>query len=154
MADLKCVSVVPSGKFIISSRTFKVYFNKESLQNRTVDTSLDVTLFAKEIAPCLNITMRFAGEEPIDSVTRQYNENMARILPQYGIEFVELPRKKFEGKPISASEVRYLADKGDLQHLEKLVPAQTFVYLLKRKMNSLLGGGQMTAVCVLDSFVA
>ncbi|MBQ1336263.1 MAG: hypothetical protein IIY37_04965 [Selenomonadaceae bacterium] len=68
--------MIPSGQFIISTRTFKEYFNKESLQEHRIDTSLDVTMFAKEIAPCLNISVRFAGEEPLDNVTRQYNENM------------------------------------------------------------------------------
>ncbi|MBQ1914890.1 MAG: [Selenomonadaceae bacterium] len=45
--------MIPSGQFIISTRTFKEYFNKESLQEHRIDTSLDVTMFAKEIAPCL-----------------------------------------------------------------------------------------------------
>lgn len=91
--DLKNVAVLPSGRFVLSSLTFSEYFNKSELQDRTIDTSLDVTVFAREIAPCLHITKRFAGEEPFDTVTRQYNETMRRILPEYGIEFVEFPRK-------------------------------------------------------------
>ena len=129
LADLKNVLVLPSGEFIISSRTFEEYFNKESLQERKIDTSTDVTLFAAKIAPCLNIAVRFAGEEPFDTVTRQYNETMARILPQYGLEFVEIPRLKTGGEPVSASRVRELAKAGEFDKLKKLVPKKTLAYL-------------------------
>lgn len=132
LADLKNVSVIPSGQFIISIRTFKEYFNKESLQERTIDTSLDVTIFGKEIAPCLNISMRFAGEEPFDKVTRQYNESMARILPQYGVKFVEIPRMKYKGNPISASEVRRLVEVKEFDKVKELVPPLTLQYLRRR----------------------
>ena len=87
-ADIVNKEVIPSGKFIISSLTFSEYFNKSEMQDRTIDPSLDVTVFAREIAPCLHITKRFAGEEPNDSVTRQYNETMKRVLPEYEIGFV------------------------------------------------------------------
>ncbi|MBO6304229.1 MAG: adenylyltransferase/cytidyltransferase family protein [Selenomonadaceae bacterium] len=132
LADLKRVTVIPSGEFIISARTFEEYFNKESLQERKIDTSLDVTMFAKEIAPCLGISMRFAGEEPFDNVTRQYNESMARLLPQYGIKFFEIPRMKFKGEPVSASEVRRLAKAKEFEKLKKLVPPQTLQYLRRK----------------------
>ena len=132
LADLKRVSVIPSGQFIISTKTFKEYFNKESLQDCKIDTSLDVRLFAKEIAPCMNITMRFAGEEPTDAVTRQYNESMAKLLPQYGIKFMEIPRIKYKGKPISASEVRHLAKEHQFDKLKKLVPSPTLQYLRRK----------------------
>ncbi len=132
LADLKNVYVIPSGQFIISSRTFKEYFNKESLQEHKIDTSLDVSLFGKEIAPCLNISMRFAGEEPLDNVTRQYNESMARILPQYGVKFIEIPRMKYKGRPVSASEVRRLAEARQFDKLKKLVPPLTLRYLRRK----------------------
>lgn len=132
LSDLKNVSVIPSGQFIISSRTFEEYFNKESLQERKVDTSLDVNLFGKEIAPCLNISMRFAGEEPFDNVTRQYNASMARILPQYGVKFIEIPRMKYKGSPVSASEVRRLAEARQFDKLKKLVPPLTLRYLRRK----------------------
>ena len=112
------VEVLPSGKFIISQRTFSGYFSKEELQDAVVDSSEDVEIFGKEIAPTLGITVRFAGEEPTDNVTRQYNETMREILPRYGIEFREIPRKTFDGKPISASTV---------------VPPTTLNYLRGRK---------------------
>ncbi len=128
-ADLKNVTVVPSGRFIISSLTFSEYFNKSELQDQTVDSSMDVTLFAKEIAPCLNITARYVGEEPYDKVTRQYNDMLHAILPRYGIEFVEIPRKEWDGKPISASRVRELLKDRNFGQIERIVPATTLEYL-------------------------
>jgi [citrate (pro-3S)-lyase] ligase len=45
------------------------------------------------ITPVLNITKRFANEEPFDLITRQYNQVMNDILPKYRISFIEIPRK-------------------------------------------------------------
>ena len=90
-----------------------------------------MTVFAREIAPCLHITKRFAGEEPFDTVTRQYNETMRRILPEYGIEFVEVPRRTDVqgGTVISASQVRDLLEKKDFDAIRPLVPESTLRYL-------------------------
>lgn len=132
LADLPRVFVRRSGEFIISSKTFAEYFCKESIQEQKIDTTLDVTIFAKEIAPCLNISVRFAGKEPMDNITRQYNEDMEKILPQYGIKFVELPRKLTEsGEIISASTVRELAKAKEFEKLKDFAPPATIEYLMK-----------------------
>ena len=130
--DISNVKVMPSGKFVLSSLTFSEYFNKSEMQDRVIDTSLDVTVFARDIAPCLGITKRFAGEEPFDNVTRQYNDNMKRILPQYGIEFIEIPRKETDGEPISASRVRKLLDEKRFDEIARLVPETTLEYLREK----------------------
>lgn len=130
VADLENVVVIPSGRFILSSLTFSEYFNKSKMQDRTVDTSLDVKVFAQEIAPCLNIKKRFAGEEPFDSVTRQYNETMRTILPEYNIEFIEIPRLELEGETVSASRVRTLLKERNFDAIKLIVPETTFQYLL------------------------
>ena len=126
------VEVLPSGKFIISQTTFSGYFNKAELQDVQVDSSEDVEIFGREIAPTLGITVRFAGEEPTDNVTRQYNETMKEILPRYGVEFCQIPRKEFDGEPISASKVRAALKVGDFDKIKKLVPKSTLQYLRKR----------------------
>lgn len=130
--DIPNLAIIPSGKFVLSSLTFSGYFNKEKLQDRIIDTSLDVSVFAREIAPCLHITKRFAGEEPLDNVTRQYNEAMRRILPEYGIEFVEIPRVEIDLNPISASRVRELAKSGRFSELRELVPRTTYDHLVEK----------------------
>ncbi|MDR0904335.1 MAG: adenylyltransferase/cytidyltransferase family protein [Ruminococcus sp.] len=131
-ADLENVIVLPSGKFIISSKTFVNYFGKSKIQDRTIDPSMDVELFAKQIAPTLGITVRFAGEEPLDNITRQYNEAMARILPDYGVDFEVIPRKEQGENVISASLVRKLLEEKDFDKIAELVPETTLDYLLEK----------------------
>lgn len=130
-ADLKNVMVLPSGQFILSSLTFSEYFNKSELQNRTVDASQDVLIFAREVAPCLHITKRFVGSEPFDTVTRQYNSEMKRELPKYGIEVIEIDRlERTDGSgAISASKVRECIFRDNLEGLKPMVPTTTFEYI-------------------------
>ena len=131
---LSNVSVLGSGKFIISSLTFESYFNKTRLQNRAIDCTDDVTLFVNEIAPAAHIKMRFVGEEPFDTVTNQYNRTLEKILPMNGIEFIEIPRVKTGDKIISASEVRRLLEAKRWKELETFVPESTLIYLKSRFM--------------------
>ncbi len=125
------VTVLPSGEYILSVTTFEGYFNKQSIQGKKVDPSYDVELFAREIAPELGISIRFVGEEPNDSITKQYNESMRSILPRFGIEFCEIPRMKAGQTIISASEVRKLMDRKDFKQIERLVPESTYRYVVE-----------------------
>lgn len=133
-ADLQNVTVLPSGNFIISAATFPGYFYKDNLKEAKIDCSNDLTVFAQYIAPALNIKIRFAGEEPLDPVTNQYNDGMREILPQYGMEFRAIPRKKDdEGVGvISASRVRKYYETDRLDEIKKIVPETTFEYLLAK----------------------
>lgn len=123
------VEVIPSGKFIISQQTFSGYFNKSELQDVAVDSSEDIEIFAREIAPMLGINIRFVGEEPEDTVTRQYNDNMRAILPRYGIDFCEIPRREINGEVISAKLVRAALKVGDFDKIQTLVPKTTLDFL-------------------------
>lgn len=135
-ADLQNVKVIPSGNLIISSKTFPGYFLKDSPSKVSVDTSLDLTIFAKYIAPALHITKRFVGEEPLDIITNKYNESMKSILPKYGIELVEIERKEDSETVISASRVRALLADNNFDKIQELVPCTTYEYLLKRFGNN------------------
>jgi len=130
-ADIGNVIVIPSGNYIISSQTLAGYFEKETIGKIYLDATMDLELFA-QIAQELGITKRFAGEEPIDEFTRQYNRNMQEILESFGIEFVEIARKEMQGAPISASRVRALLKEQDFQTIKELVPASTYDYLKNR----------------------
>jgi [citrate (pro-3S)-lyase] ligase len=131
LSDLKNVKVLRSGKFIISTITFPVYFSKDSAQEVAVDTSLDLSLFVKYIVPALGIKTRFVGSEPIDAVTRQYNRAMKETLPRGGVKFVEFERIEKENSPISASRVRALLDEKKFDEIKPLVPDVTYRYLLR-----------------------
>ena len=125
------VTVISSGNFVLSKKTFSGYFNKEAIQDEVVDPSMDIDLFGSKIAPALGIDVRFAGAEPLDKVTEQYNRTMERILPIYGVDFEEVPRIESSGGVISASRVRKLLMEGDLDSIRSLVPSSTFNYLEK-----------------------
>ncbi len=125
VADLRNIKVVPSGPFILSQTTFPEYFIKTADEDLVRNVENDITIFAEKIAPHLHINYRFVGEEPEDAVTGEYNRAMKRILPKYGIELVEIPRKKQGGDYISASLVRECLERNSRKALEKLVPKTT-----------------------------
>ena len=131
-AHLPNVEVLPSGNFMISTLTFPEYFNKDNLGSATIDPSNDVELFANYIAPTLGIKTRFAGEEPLDMVTRQYNETMKRILPACGMKFVVIPRLENGGEVISASRVRRCLQEKDFATISRIVPETTLAYLIDK----------------------
>lgn len=128
------VRVFPSGEFILSYHTMPSYFQKEELQNVQIDASGDVELFSRYIAPVLGISVRFVGEEPLDRVTDQYNRAMEKILGRHGIDFVEIPRKETQGRPISASLVRKLLEEQAWDGISRLVPETTLAYLKQRSI--------------------
>lgn len=136
-ADLPNVGIIESGQFIISTLTFNEYFNKTALRDRSVDSSTDVTLFAREIAPAMHISIRFAGTEPFDRVTKQYNDTLSSILPRYGIAFEEIPRLSVDGQVVSASLVRKLLEIKDFDSISMLVPETTLTYLKEKFMPSI-----------------
>lgn len=129
-ADLPNVRVHPSGPYIISASTFPTYFLKKGEDAAKLQSELDLTLFAQQIAPPLHITKRFAGSEPLDPVTAAYNRAMGHLLPQYGIQFYEIPRAVQGDAVISASRVRaLLQEKGVCSEVLSLVPETTARYL-------------------------
>ena len=130
--NIKNVKVVPSGNFILSYETLPSYFEKDSYQEKKIDASKDIEIFARYIAPLFGIKWRFVGEEPLDKVTRQYNEQMKMILEEYDISLIEIPRKKYEGKVVSASRVREALANKDWKLIESLVPVSTLDYLMKK----------------------
>lgn len=138
------VTVLPSGQYVISGYTFADYFSRKKEQNTgggidceaAVDAFLDVELFGKYIAPALNISVRFVGDEPRDYVTAQYNQAMKRLFPQYGLELVEIPRHTIrlqgEEEAISASSVREAVTEGEWERVRGLVPETTWSILEKK----------------------
>ena len=130
---LKNVAVVPSGAFIISTVTFPAYFTKDNPLQTDFDCMQDVFVFAKHIAPAFNISMRFVGEEPFDATTANYNKKMHEILPEYGINVIEIQRKeRSQTGAISASTVRKLLNDGNFETMKELVPKATFKYLCEK----------------------
>lgn len=127
--DIKNIIVIASGNFIISNKTFYDYFTKENDNGKKIDASKDILIFARYIVPYLNIKKRFVGEEPTDKVTEQYNEQMKKILPDYGCELIEVPRFKSENRIISGSVVRKALQEKNIYYLQNVLPAVSFNYI-------------------------
>jgi [citrate (pro-3S)-lyase] ligase len=132
LSDLKNVKALRGGKFIISTVTFPEYFAKDSAREVAIDASLDLELFVRYIAPVLGIETRFAGSEPLDPVTAQYNRAMREKLPSRGVRFVEFERILNEGEPISASRVRALLEEKNFNAVRALTPDVTYNYLARK----------------------
>ena len=129
-AHLKNVTVCHGSSYIISAATFPSYFIKQASDAAMAQIELDLDITARHIAPALGATVRFVGSEPSDELTRNYNQAMKTMLPQRGIEVIELPRLEKNGSHISASAVRHMLDNGRLKEAMKLVPATTVPYLV------------------------
>ena len=129
-AGMDNVEVLPSGQYIISTLTFPEYFEKDERQEQIIMPSHDIKLFGEAIAPALGITKRFVGEEPFDKVTRQYNESMKNILPDYGVKLIEIKRKEAsDGHAINATQVRRWMKNGELDKCKAFLPKYTLDYL-------------------------
>ncbi|MBQ1329357.1 MAG: GNAT family N-acetyltransferase [Mogibacterium sp.] len=136
-ADIVNCHVYASDLYLISRATFPAYFIKDRAHAEEVRADLDIGFFAGCLAPALGITKRFVGCEPLDPVTRAYNERMRELLPQRGIEFEEIPRlTDGSGEYISAGRVRALMKEAAglsgqdreevLDKIKALVPQTTF----------------------------
>jgi [citrate (pro-3S)-lyase] ligase len=143
--DLPAVTVLDTGPYAVSAVTFPAYFLKAADPVAAIQLELDLALFGGRIAPALGVTRRFVGTEPACATTAAYNAAMRRVLPAYGVEPVELPRREAGGQAISASTVRAALARGDEAALPALVPPTTLSYLLSeegRAVRARLGGGQ------------
>ena len=119
------VHVVEGSDYTISAATFPTYFLKDLTEASETQMRLDLDLFCKHIAPALGATVRFVGSEPTDKLTAQYNNLMAEVLPEHGIEFVEIPRTE-----VSATAVRKALAEGDYRAAAAMCPETTRPYLL------------------------
>ena len=127
-ADIKNCHVFESDLYLISRATFPAYFIRDESRADLVKSDLDIELFARRIASVLNISRRFAGEEPFSPVTRAYNERMKELLPAYGISFEEIPRLA----EISAGKVRKLIETGETEKIREMVPKSTYEVIQHR----------------------
>lgn len=130
-ADLKNVTVLPTGPYLISAATFPTYFLKDRDGAEQVQCLLDIAIFCKYFAPHFGIQRRYVGTEPLSPMTGKYNAALKEHLPQKGIEVRELTRLEKSGTPVSASAVRKALAEGDWDTLSTLVPTTTFEYLQK-----------------------
>jgi [citrate (pro-3S)-lyase] ligase len=131
IAHIPNVILHPTGPYLVSAATFPDYFLKDTASPQTVNTALDIAIFAERFARPLGITRRFVGTEPFDPVTATYNQQMKELLPSYGITLVETPRLESAGNAVSASRVRRLLQEQNFAAIRELVPATTYEWLCR-----------------------
>ena len=129
-AGLDNVVVVEGSDYAISELTFPTYFLKQVTDATDTHITLDLDLFARHIAPALGVTTRYVGSEPIDALTRRYNELMQEQLPARGIAVKTVERLMQDGHPVSASRLRQALAEGSLSQAAALVPPTTVPYLI------------------------
>lgn len=155
-AGLDNVVVCEGSDYAISAATFPTYFLKKLDDATDTQIALDLDLFVNHIAKPLGVTVRFAGSEPEDALTRRYNELMAEILPgtsvavvrqahqpdpelvkgsalrqaRRPIDFVEIPRLEQKSKPLSATSLRRALDKGGFKEAMEYIPVSSIPYLV------------------------
>ncbi|KDN27254.1 citrate lyase ligase [Vibrio fortis] len=125
---LENVTVLRGGKFICTELTYPDYFDKDTTEAKA-DASMEAWFFCEYIAKTLNITQIFLGDEPKCMITKQYNEKMQELLPEYGIEVDIIDRIATNGDVISASKVRKLLEVGDFDGIAQIVPEPTLLFL-------------------------
>ncbi|MCK5600109.1 [citrate (pro-3S)-lyase] ligase [bacterium] len=131
VSHIKNAYVLSGGEYIISNSTFPSYFlrNEDNVEIVKQQTILDIRIFARHIAPKLGINVRFVGTEPYCETTSSYNNTMKAVLPEFGIELVEIVRKGIGEDCISASAVRDEIRNGRWDRIENLVPKTTYDFL-------------------------
>lgn len=129
ISDLENVILHETSDYLISSASFPTYFIRDKARASDANCELDIRIFCEFFARELGITKRFVGDEPFCEVTRRYNDAMRRILPEYNMELIEIPRKKYGEMQISASHVRDCILKENYEKIRAIVPVSTFTYI-------------------------
>lgn len=129
-ATLVNVTVCDGSRYVISSATFPSYFIKSRTEATDTHIALDLDIFARHIAPALNVSVRFVGSEPSDPLTARYNQLMPELLAPFGVKVVEIPRLEKDSRAISASHVRGLLHANRVGEAFEDVPQATIPYLL------------------------
>jgi [citrate (pro-3S)-lyase] ligase len=123
------VILLDTSRYAVSAGTFPSYFLRQNDERARLQMEVDARLFGAHLAPAFGIAKRFVGHEPYCETTADYNRTMADVLPQYGIELVEVERAARGGRFISATDVRAALAAGDLAAVAGLVPPTTLAFL-------------------------
>lgn len=129
--DLPNVRIVTGGPFQATRNVFREYFVQVEPSDIRESAVVDTQIFAEAIAKRLGITRRFLGDERHNPKMQFFNELMKEMLPDYGIEVIEIPRAQAGGRSISASLSREAAANGDRETLLANVPKSTLKFLLE-----------------------
>jgi [citrate (pro-3S)-lyase] ligase len=144
ISHLKNVIMIPGGDYVVSGKTFPYYFLKEiDEKERTAKQGeLDIDIFRQYITPVLGITKRYVGTEAYCKTTAAYNQAMKKLLPEKGVEIIELERiketVKNENQFISASKIRSAIQNNELELYLDFIPEVTRKFLLSSEAEEII----------------
>lgn len=132
-AHINNVVILPTREYIVSNATFPAYFLKEKAQLDIAKEQaiLDAKLFKQRIAPILQITTRYVGDEPYSGVTNLYNQTMATIFNDQ-IKLDIIPRFTIDGEIISATKVRKALQLNNIAFLKRVLPETSLQYIQQK----------------------
>jgi [citrate (pro-3S)-lyase] ligase len=128
-ADIKNISVVPGGEYIISAASFPSYFLKKKEDKVLNEAQIDAGIFGKYFCSKFNIKDRYVGEEPLDYVTNEYNKALLSELYKFGVDLHIIKRLRIKDTLISASKVRSLIKEDKIGEALNLLPESTIDFL-------------------------
>lgn len=133
IAHIPNITMIAGGDYTVSGKTFPAYFLKGTDTSEVLrkQAELDVLIFRDYIVPTLGITRRYVGDEVYCPTTNAYNTAMKNILPQAGVEVIEVERKKNKeiGECISASKIRKAICNDNIDAIIDCVPSATLDFL-------------------------
>ena len=112
------VLVLPSSPYLVSNLTFPSYFMKEESARNSEYAHLDAEIFKQYFMPILGIRRRYIGTETHPTMLA-YNQALKDVL---GDGLLEIQRLQKDGKDISASMVRALISKQEVESALEFVP--------------------------------
>ncbi|BDR55908.1 [citrate (pro-3S)-lyase] ligase [Xylocopilactobacillus apis] len=128
LADLKNVRVFFGGSYMVSYATFPSYFLPAGDEIIRYQTTLDARLFRDQVAPILNITKRYLGDEPFSRTTNIYNQVLQQELPP-SIEVIIVKRLEKNQKIVNATAVRQAIAKHNLDSVKDFLPSTTAQFI-------------------------
>ena len=128
LSDLQNVIVMPSGPYLIGRDDFPKGYLSETLGAASAHAYLNCMAFC-HICRALGIRSAYAGDEPRDEMSEIHLNTLRQLCAQNEIVLKVAERKRIDDKYISSSMVRKALAAGDMETVEKLVPASVLPYL-------------------------
>lgn len=115
------VVVLPASKYVVSKSTFPTYFLKEDIVEQEF-TLIDGLIFKHHFMEKLNIRRRYVGSETKEKMN-DYNNTLKSILND---KLVLLDRILVNNQVVSASHVRNLLNKGNIEEALNYIPKECY----------------------------
>lgn len=129
-ADLKNVTVVSGGDYMVSFVSFPSYFIKNADEIIKYQTMLDARIFKTQIIQPLRITSRYLGSEPLSHTTNLYNDALTQELSDK-IDVVIVDRLQIDKEVVSATKVRRAIAENKINQCLEYIPKTTATYILE-----------------------